>query len=84
MKALDIYLAFCFFMVFAALLEYASINYTTKRIQLNQRALREYRAQARLCTGWFLMIEQKYLLCALAWHYVSQNGWQNFTYVWTF
>ena len=31
-KSIDIYLGFCFFMVFAALLEYASVGYLTKRI----------------------------------------------------
>ena len=36
MKALDVYLAFCFWMVFGALLEYATVSYTGKRIKLNQ------------------------------------------------
>ena len=31
-KSIDVYLGFCFFMVFAALLEYASVGYVTKRI----------------------------------------------------
>ena len=30
MKALDIYLAFCFSMVFGALLEYATVTYSSK------------------------------------------------------
>ena len=30
MKALDIYLAFCFCMVFGALLEYALVNYASR------------------------------------------------------
>ena len=41
MKALDIYLGFCFFMVFSALLEYAVINFTNRRIKINQRKLEE-------------------------------------------
>ena len=36
MKALDIYLAVCFFMVFGALIEYACVGYTDKRIQLRK------------------------------------------------
>ena len=42
MKALDIYLAFCFWMVFGALLEYATVSYTGKRIKLNQRRFEEF------------------------------------------
>ena len=42
MKALDIYLAFCFCMVFGALLEYATVSYTTKRIKMNQKKLEEF------------------------------------------
>ena len=34
MKSIDIYLAVCFFMVFGALIEYACVGYTAKRIQL--------------------------------------------------
>ena len=45
MKALDIYLAFCFFMVFGALLEYATVSYTDKRIKLNQRKMEEFKAK---------------------------------------
>ena len=43
MKALDIYLAFCFVMVFGALLEYATVSYTGKRIKLNQRRFEEFK-----------------------------------------
>ena len=43
MKALDIYLAVCFFMVFGALLEYATVSYTDKRIKLNQRRFEEFK-----------------------------------------
>ena len=46
MKALDIYLAFCFVMVFGALLEYASINFTSRRIKLSQRKLQELKLNA--------------------------------------
>ena len=42
MKALDVYLAFCFCMVFGALLEYATVSYAGKRIKLNQRKFREF------------------------------------------
>ena len=47
MKALDIYLAFCFFMVFGALLEYASVSYTEKRIKLNQRQFQDFRKKVK-------------------------------------
>jgi len=43
MKALDIYLAFCFFMVFGALLEYATVSYTAKRINLHKRRFTEFK-----------------------------------------
>ena len=36
MKSIDIYLFACFFMVFAALIEYACVGYTDKRIQLRK------------------------------------------------
>ena len=36
MKSIDIYLFFCFFMVFGALIEYACVGYTNKRIQLRK------------------------------------------------
>ena len=42
MKALDIYLAFCFSMVFGALLEYATVTYSSKRIKMNQKKLAEF------------------------------------------
>ena len=42
MKALDIYLAFCFCMVFGALLEYATVTYSGKRIKMNQAKLAEF------------------------------------------
>ena len=50
MKALDIYLAVCFFMVFGALLEYATVSYTGKRIKLNQRRFEEFKKKVRFCT----------------------------------
>ena len=36
MKSIDIYLFVCFFMVFGALIEYACVGYTDKRIQLHR------------------------------------------------
>jgi hypothetical protein len=36
MKSIDIYLFVCFFMVFGALIEYACVGYTSKRIQLRK------------------------------------------------
>ena len=42
MKALDIYLAFCFCMVFGALLEYATVSYSGKRIKMNQKKVEEF------------------------------------------
>jgi hypothetical protein len=36
MKSIDIYLGVCFFMVFGALIEYACVGYTEKRIQLRK------------------------------------------------
>ena len=52
MKALDIYLAFCFCMVFGALLEYATVSYVGKRIKINIRRHEEFRAKVgpRLCS----------------------------------
>ena len=47
MKALDIYLAFCFFMVFGALLEYSTVSYTDKRIKLNQRRFQDFKKKVR-------------------------------------
>jgi hypothetical protein len=53
MKSIDIYLGTCFFMVFGALIEYACVGYTEKRIQLRktrfqaaQKAAEEKRAEA--------------------------------------
>merc|ERR1719266_2558117 len=52
MKSIDIYLFVCFFMVFGALIEYACVGYTDKRIQLirnrflaMQRLLEQHRGQ---------------------------------------
>ena len=45
MKTMDIYLAFCFFMVFGSLLEYATVSYTDKRIKLNQRRFEEFKTK---------------------------------------
>ena len=36
MKSMDIYLFVCFFMVFGAMVEYACVGYTDKRIQLRK------------------------------------------------
>merc|ERR1711892_197698 len=36
MKSIDIYLFVCFFMIFGALIEYACVGYTDKRIQLRK------------------------------------------------
>ncbi len=47
MKALDIYLAVCFFMVFGALLEYATVTYAGKRIKLNMRRFEELEKQIK-------------------------------------
>ena len=45
MKALDVYLAVCFFMVFGALLEYATVSYVGKRIKINLKHHEEFRAK---------------------------------------
>ena len=37
MKSIDIYLFVCFFMVFGALIEYACVGYTDKRINLRKK-----------------------------------------------
>ena len=47
MKALDIYLAVCFFMVFGALLEYATVSYAGKRIKLNLKNFEEFEKQLK-------------------------------------
>ena len=41
MKSIDIYLFVCFFMVFGALIEYACVGYTDKRIQLRKNRFLE-------------------------------------------
>ena len=41
MKSIDIYLGTCFFMVFGALIEYAIVGYTEKRIQLKKNTFIE-------------------------------------------
>ena len=53
MKSIDIYLFVCFFMVFGALIEYACVGYTDKRIQLRknrflalQKMVEEKKAEA--------------------------------------
>ena len=51
MKALDIYLAMCFFMVFGALLEYAMVGYTGKRIKLHQRRFHEFKKRVEELRG---------------------------------
>ena len=50
MKALDVYLAFCFWMVFGALLEYATVSYTGKRIKLNQKRFTEFQEKVEEMT----------------------------------
>ena len=47
MKSLDIYLAFCFFMVFGALLEYSTVSNMYKRIKLNQRRFQDFKKKVR-------------------------------------
>jgi hypothetical protein len=54
MKSIDIYLFVCFFMVFGALIEYACVGYTDKRIQLRknrflamQRMMEEKRVEVK-------------------------------------
>ena len=63
MKSIDIYLEVCFFMVFGALIEYAMVGYTDKRIQLRknrflsmQKVLEEKRQEA---------VKQVCLLCKI-------------------
>ena len=62
MKALDIYLAFCFCMVFGALLEYATVTYSSKRIKMNQKKLEEFQKnveEMRIDLARKLKIEQQ-------------------------
>ena len=62
MKALDIYLAFCFCMVFGALLEYATVTYSGKRIKMNQAKLAEFQLlveEMRADLGRKLKLEQQ-------------------------
>ena len=54
MKALDIYLAVCFFMVFGALLEYATVSYVGKRIKINVRRHEEFRTKVRIWMRYLL------------------------------
>ena len=51
MKSMDIYLFVCFFMVFGAMVEYACVGYTDKRIQLRKNrfeALKKLMEEKRL------------------------------------
>ena len=51
MKSIDIYLFVCFFMVFGAMVEYACVGYTDKRIQLRKNrfeAMRKIMEEKRL------------------------------------
>ena len=51
MKSMDIYLFVCFFMVFGAMVEYACVGYTDKRIQLRKNrfeAMRKLMEEKRL------------------------------------
>ena len=51
MKSIDIYLFVCFFMVFGAMVEYACVGYTDKRIQLRKNrfeAMRKLMEEKRL------------------------------------
>ena len=45
MKSIDIYLFVCFFMVFGALIEYACVGYTDKRINLRKKMFEVRRVQ---------------------------------------
>ena len=40
-------MAVCFFMVFGALLEYAMVGYTGKRIKLQQRRFQEFKQKVQ-------------------------------------
>ena len=69
MKALDVYLAFCFCMVFGALLEFATVSYAGKRIKLNQRKFKEFQikviqAKHDVCDNIEIKVEE--MRCELA------------------
>ena len=64
MKSIDIYLFVCFFMVFGALIEYACVGYTDKRIQLRKNrfmALQKLMEDKRKETGAEQEMEMKIL-----------------------
>lgn len=50
-KAIDIYLVMCFFFVFAALLEYAAVNYTYWGARARKRAKLKNRDQLSTSTS---------------------------------
>ena len=50
-KAIDIYLVMCFFFVFAALLEYAAVNYTYWGARARKRAKLKNREQMSTSTS---------------------------------
>ena len=72
MKSIDIYLFVCFFMVFGAMVEYACVGYTDKRIQLRknrfeamkkimeekrQEVAKQMEMQARVDLGIFVKVK---------------------------
>ena len=57
-------MAFCFVMVFGALLEYATVSYTGKRIKLNQRRFEEFKKKVRNNFFMFKVLENWGLLLA--------------------
>ena len=54
MKSIDIYLFACFFMVFAALIEYACVGYTDKRIQLRKNRSNKLRLKIKATLNCFV------------------------------
>ena len=54
MKSIDIYLFACFFMVFAALIEYACVGYTDKRIQLRKNRSNKLRLKIKSTLNCFV------------------------------
>ena len=46
-----VYLAFCFWMVFGALLEYATVSYAGKRIKLNLKRWEDFRRRVEVVKG---------------------------------